>query len=733
MTEDLLSPYTLGLESIHPALIQLQKLLEDNPQQAGRAVTLINGINDLLSFWKNLEGGISNVNGTPQRISEITSQEKEKMDKLRAQLSEMTKVENQLLIDREKNSQGAVQLAKWGLILGILLILCTVSLLIRQIFREFMNRQKAEDDLRKNYGELSNVNLENAERNWLLDGLAKVNDVLQSQLDLPSLTNELLLTIVKYANVQAGAFYVYNEDQNKLLLLASSALPASAKKEYALNEGLVGQAATERNPVIISDIPKNYMTIEGGIATIEPVHAIFSSFFHDGKLKGVIELLSFQPVHRQFLELLKLLRNNIAVTVQSVMEREKVLHLLEQVQRQKEVLEHQQEELRQTNEELTVQAEVLQASEEELRVQEEELRQVNAELKEKNRAIEETKLSLIGKAKELEESSKYKSEFLANMSHELRTPLNSVLILAKLLSENRDGNLTEKQVAHAKIINRSGSDLLQLINDILDLSRIEAGKVNLYVENVSVKAMATDLEQLFAAVAEEKRIKYDVEFIDEVPEKIKTDEQKVGQIINLLSNAFKFTPENGRVSLQFKKVRSEARDYLSISVKDTGIGIAKEKQQVIFQAFQQADGSTNRKFGGTGLGLSITKELIRLLKGKIHIESKENAGSTFTILIPFDHESMEDNAITANPGANNNTSTDEFIEIVAEQNLVSDDRLLVVKDDKVMLIIEDDTDFAIIIREFAKSNGYKAVIALTGDEGWFCARKISSLLQLSSI
>lgn len=713
-----LQPYHSGLQNIEPSIARLRELVKDNPSQIQRTAELKNSMDDLLNYWSVLGEEASTYDR--QKISEITAVEKSKMDRLKIQLSEMVKVENELLRNRENNNTVAVQRAKWELVIGIFLILCTVILLIIQILKEFKNRQKAEKDLQKNYKELSLVNLENSERNWLLHGLAEVNDVLQGHLDAATLSRVVLNTVVKYTDLKAGAFYTYDEEQKKILLTASYALQKTAKKEYALNEGFVGQAAAEKEPLIISDIPSKYATIEGATISIEPVHAVYVSLFHSDELKGVMEVLSFKPIEHQTIELLKLTSNNIAVALHAVNEREKVLQLLEQVQRQKEALEHQQEELRQTNEELTVQAEVLQASEEELRVQEEELRQINAELKEKNVAIENAGRSLALKAKELEESSKYKSEFLANMSHELRTPLNSVLILAKMLSDNKDHNLTEKQVAQAKIIHKSGSDLLQLINDILDLSKIEAGKVTLHVENASVKSIAADLEQLFAVVAEEKGIKYSVEILDGVPPRIKTDRQKVEQILkNLLSNAFKFTSANGKVTLQFSQVDQDNTKYLSMSVKDTGIGIPKEKQHVIFEAFQQANGSTNRKYGGTGLGLSITKELTRLLKGKLELQSEEDRGSTFSIFIPLDYANANASLVAENA----KTDIAKPEEKVIEQTAVPDDRRTVVQEDKVILIIEDDKVFAGVIKEFAKSNGYKSIVALSGDEGLYCAKK----------
>lgn len=711
-----LEPYYSGLEKINPIENDLKELIEDEPEQQQRATRLEKEVDNLIAFWKSLGDDASDY--TRDKIVTINSAEKEKMDRIRSMIGEMKAKETSLLLAREKENLASVRMAKYELAGGILLILGIVILLIFQVLKGFKKRVAAEARLKKNYGKLIVLNHENEERNFLLAALAKVNDVLRDhQLKAEALSRNVLDTVVDCLDFKAGAFYTYDEDHKKLRLTASFALAGTAKKEYALHEGFVGQAALQKDPLIVSDLPPNYASIYGGTLYIEPAHAIYASLYHDDQLKGMIEMLSFEPIREPTVQLLKAVTNNISVALHSAQSREKVLQLLEQVQQQKKTLEDQQEELRQTNEELTTQAEVLQASEEELRVQEEELRQINAELEEKNEAVVATQQALVLKAKELEIASKYKSEFLANMSHELRTPLNSVLILAKLLEDNKDHNLTEKQVAHAKIIHKSGSDLLDLINDILDLSKIEAGKVNLTIEDVSLKNIATDIEQLFAAVAEEKNIDYTVMLHPHVPGIIKTDRQKAEQVLkNLLSNAFKFTPQGGRIQLAFDTVTENGTSYIAISVKDSGIGIPKEKQQLIFEAFQQADGATNRKFGGTGLGLSITKELIGMLKGKIVVESEEDKGSTFTVLIP---------AHIASPDATAETKRydDNISQKITEQSLIPDDRDTLDKEDKIMLIIEDDPVFASVIKDFANSKEFKTVVALSGDEGLYCAIK----------
>ncbi|MBS4066152.1 MAG: response regulator, partial [Chitinophagaceae bacterium] len=397
----------------------------------------------------------------------------------------------------------------------------------------------------------------------------------------------------------------------------------------------------------------------------------------DNELKGLIELGIFGKFSAHQKNLLENIAHNVASAIQAEQARAKINDLLAEVQEHKDSLVKQQEELRQTNNELSRQA------------------------------------------KELQETSKYKSEFLANMSHELRTPLNSVLILAKLLADNNPRNLTDKQIEYATIIHRSGSDLLKLINDILDLSKIEAGKIDLTIEEISIESIIKDLQQLFSVVASQKNIEFSIHKDVKVPNTLKTDVLRLEQIIkNLLSNAFKFTPENGKVSVLFNALEHPDGKRISIQVKDSGIGISAEKQKLIFDAFQQADGSTSRKYGGTGLGLSISKELAKLLGGEIMVSSKEGMGSEFTVIVPVKtteiifHQKEELKTIEA-PELDN----------IEEQDKVSDDRYNLKDNDEVILIIEDDENFATIVRDFARNKNFKTIIALSGDEGLFYAKK----------
>ncbi|MFA6262139.1 MAG: response regulator [Bacteroidia bacterium] len=392
--------------------------------------------------------------------------------------------------------------------------------------------------------------------------------------------------------------------------------------------------------------------------------------------------------------------------------------LLKEISAQRDELESQQEELRQINEELTQQAEILRATEEELRTQEEELRHLNVELEEKTESLEASGKVLELRANELESANKYKSEFLANMSHELRTPLNSVLILANLLKENKAGNLQPKQIEYASIIHKSGSDLLDLINDILDLSKIEAGKIEFQFGKVTVRELILDLEQLFNVIAQEKGIHFNMQVPASLPPAFVTDKVRIGQVLkNLLSNAFKFTPKDGQITLSF----SANNESMSISVKDSGIGIPADKQKIIFEAFQQADGSTSRRFGGTGLGLSICKELVYRMGGRMEVISEPGKGSNFIVHLPLEGKATELPTHSTKPEVEPELQVD--LSNVSEQDQVIDSRAELQAGVKSILIIDDDVVFARMVNELAKEKGYKTIVALSGDEGLLYARK----------
>jgi len=477
---------------------------------------------------------------------------------------------------------------------------------------------------------------------------------------------------------------------------------------------------------VIKDLPPEFL-IRSSLGNTLPLSIIVIPLVYEGETIAVMEigmLRAPQPLEMEFLE-----GNTepMAISINGALSYIRLQHLLEETQAQSEELQSQHNELENLNSELEAQSQKLMASEEELRVQQEELQQTNEELEERSVLLEEKNLEIIKKAQELEVTTRYKSEFLANMSHELRTPLNSILLLSRLLSENPEKNLSPDQVEYATVIQSSGNGLLSLIDEILDLSKIEAGKMELEYHNVAVNEVAEDMKALFKQVAKEKGLGLDVIVKPETPYSIETDKGRLEQILkNLLSNALKFTAK-GSVTLEIRPCTVNSA-LLCFSVKDTGIGIPEDKQQFIFEAFKQADGSTRRKYGGTGLGLSISRELGRLLGGDIHLKSEVNAGSEFILRVPvikpdynvaFDEPAEEKKETPVEP----ENKTDERYVSTNIPESIPDDRNTLKRDDKVILIIEDDILFARSLLDIAHKKGYKGVVSVRGDEGLQLARQ----------
>lgn len=713
LNEDFLHPYELALPKVAPAVNDLRTMIADNSVQVKNVDSLENSVNDLLSYWNELDHLIGQ-----QRFDQnegITEKETYLMDKFRDKMGLVNTEERRLLTIREEFKSNSFTKAVRTLLINNAFILLVGFILMRITYTEFKRRLKAQYALNNKLAEVVELNTAANEKNWLLTGVNNMNDSLQGVHNRDELVRKCLQTLTSFANFAAGAFYCYDETERDLRLYAAVSMPANIPKAIPLNEGFLGTAAASKEILVIRDVPAGYWQLHSGSGHIQPGSLVLMPLRIEDELLGVIELASFRDVSSTQLHLLEVLSKDIAVAINAANAREKILHLLQQVQEQKEILISQQEELRQSNEELSRQSEILQASEEELKVQEEELRQVNAEITEKNNDLEAARGALSLKATELEASSRYKSEFLANMSHELRTPLNSVLILAKMLQENKDKNLTEKQMEYAGIIYKSGSDLLHLINDVLDLSKIEAGKVEMDFEEVPVQGILADLSDLFDVISQEKNIQFIKNIAPEVPAVIHTDKLRLEQVIrNLLSNSFKFTPPGGVISLSWYMT---APDLLSISVTDTGPGIPEDKQDVIFNAFHQGDGSTNRKYGGTGLGLSISRKLMLLLNGEIQLDNSTPTGSTFTIQLPVSANAMPLSIpIPERPAP-------ETAPVIQLPVTVNDDRDNLSRQDKLILIIEDDIYFADILRDFARNKGFKTIVAHNGQEGLAYARK----------
>ncbi|HMC57434.1 MAG TPA: HAMP domain-containing protein, partial [Gemmatimonadaceae bacterium] len=478
----------------------------------------------------------------------------------------------------------------------------------------------------------------NQEQDWLKTNLAKFSRMMLGQKDLESVSRLIMSELTPLVSAHHGAFFIMDAETGSptLRLIASYAYRARkhVANRFALGEGLVGQAALEKQPILLQNVPDDYIQITSGLGEAAPRNIIVLPILFEGEVKAVIELASFLPfsgIHQTFLDQLAESIGVVLNMIQANMRTEELLEqsqkLTQELQSQSEELRKQQDELKKSNTELEQQAKSLRQSEELLKEQQEELQQVNEELEEKasllaeqnakveqkNREVEAARQALEEKAQQLALSSKYKNEFLANMSHELRTPLNSLLILAKLLADNKEATLSGKQVEYARTIHASGTDLLNLINDILDLSKVEAGKMEVNVTEVPIPEVTSFVQRQFQPVAEQKGLQFNIDVKPDAPSPMYTDGQRLQQVLkNLLSNAFKFT-ERGGVSLTIRRVDKGRRfasrsldgtDAVAFEVKDTGIGIPKDKQQLIFEAFQQADGTTNRKYGGTGLGLS---------------------------------------------------------------------------------------------------------------------------------
>jgi HAMP domain-containing protein/signal transduction histidine kinase/CheY-like chemotaxis protein len=640
-------------------------------------------------------------------------------------------------------------------------------------------------DLKDNINEMIRNLRETTERNaaqdWLNSNLARFSGMLQGQRDQKTVARMLMSEVTPLVDAHHGAFYVAEEPpdggETELRLIATYGYKErkSISNRFKVGEALVGQAALEKKPIVIRQAPEDYVRISSGLGEAAPASIVVIPVLFEENVMAVVELAAFTPfteIQQAFLEQLAESIGVVLNTIQANMRTEELLlqsqQLTQDLQAQSEELQAQQDELKRSNAELEAQTATLRASEELLQTQQEELQQTNEELEErsqqleeqnerieiKNREIEEARRALEEKAEQLALSSKYKSEFLANMSHELRTPLNSLLILAKLLGDNPDGNLTEKQVEFANTIHNAGAELLGLINDILDLSKVEAGKMDVHVAEVSVADELAQLERAFLPVAEERGLTFELDFAEDALPTLATDPQRLQQVLkNLLSNAFKFTESGGVVlrvaqppeGQQFAgETLNAAERVVGFSVVDTGIGIPRDKLRLIFEAFQQADGTTSRRYGGTGLGLSISREIARLLGGEIHVESEAGKGSTFTLYLPERYvepptPSVPDllDAITAGlspdtaalPAVVTNgpepaLAVEEPIdpELLAVSE-VPDDRESIEAGDRVVLIVEDDADFARTELEVARERGFKGLVALRGDTGLALARE----------
>ncbi|AMO25651.1 hypothetical protein UC35_21720 [Ramlibacter tataouinensis] len=573
----------------------------------------------------------------------------------------------------------------------------------------------------------------NTEQDWLKTNLAKFSRMLQGQKDLVAVGHLILSELAPVVGAQQAEFYVlrYTHEQPKLRLMASYASDGHGAygKEVDMGQGLVGQCAHDRKKILLTSSIPETLKISSGLATVEPLNVLVMPIIFEGQVRGVVELASverFNPTHQAFLDQLM---ESIGIVINTIEANMRTEDLLTQSQSLAQELQSRQQELQQTNQELQEKARLLVHQ--------------NQEVERKNQEVEQARQALEDKAKQLALTSKYKSEFLANMSHELRTPLNSLLILSDQLSKNPDGNLSPKQVEFGKTIHSSGNDLLMLINDILDLSKIESGTVVVDVNELRLSDLQLYVERTFRHVAEAKSVDFMIHTGLNLPTSMVTDAKRLQQVLkNLLSNAFKFT-HTGHVSLSMEVVAGgwsadnedlyRAQQVLAFSVEDTGIGISGDKQQIIFEAFQQADGSTSRKYGGTGLGLAISRELSKLLGGEIRLSSAPGRGSTFTLYLPLVYpgtRSMRRALPQAEPARADSAvpaalrwiapsyepPAGEVIEApgAAQGNEAGDDRETITQGDLVLLIVENDLAFARFLLDAARAKGFKGLVTPMG-------------------
>jgi HAMP domain-containing protein/signal transduction histidine kinase/CheY-like chemotaxis protein len=626
-----------------------------------------------------------------------------------------------------------------------------------------------KDNINEMIRNLRETTDKNAEQDWLKTNLAKFSRMLQGQKDLLTVGRLILSELAPVVSAQQAVFYIMDVaskvDEPALKLLASYAYKErkNIDNKFRLGEGLVGQCALEKEKILLTNVPSDYIHITSGLGAAKPLNIIVLPIVFEGQVKAVVELASFDrfnPTHETFLDQLT---ESIGIVLNTIEANMRTEDLLKQSQSLASELQSQQEELQQTNAELEDKAKLL--------------AEQNVEVERKNQEVEQARQALEEKAKQLALTSKYKSEFLANMSHELRTPLNSLLILSDQLSRNHDGNLSPRQIEFARTIHSSGNDLLGLINDILDLSKIESGTVVVDVGDITFRDVRDFVDRTFRHVAETRKLDFDVEMNASLPRGVHTDAKRLQQILkNLLSNAFKFT-EKGSVRLEVSTATSgwspenerlsRAKSVIAFSVRDTGIGIPAEKQAIIFEAFQQADGSTSRKYGGTGLGLAISRELAHLLGGEIRLTSVAGSGSTFTLYLPQSYTPSKAARLLADmppampaaaspapaaavpvaPVAANTSAVAEAMPMAAAKQapapvsaimpepvetavespgeLVSDDRENIGPDDTVLLVVENDANFARFLVDMAHENQMKAVVAARGAAAIMLAHEIA--------
>ncbi|BBO31613.1 response regulator [Lacipirellula parvula] len=713
--ESYLAPYTNATDRVDLRLADVARLTADNPNQQARLPRLKGQISTKLDELaatiemrreEGFEAAQERVRSDAGKIA---------MDSIRDQIDGMQEAERALRQERLAEMERAYNVAVTS---GLAMTVCgiLISILVAGLLRRAALVRRRQE--------------------WLQHAQVTLSKIMTGDQRMEELGDHILGFLADYVDATAGALFT---QEGALALAATYGVPAEGgvPKRIEPGDGLLSQAIRDRRSFIVRDVPDGYLAFGSAMGKSSPKGlAIFPVQDEDG-VKGVIELGFNEGVDDSITELFAMISESIAVAIRSVNYRTHLQNLLEETQRQSEELQAQGEELRVSNEELEEQSRALRESQTRLEHQQTELEQTNAQLEEQSQQLESqrdevsrAKDEVERQARDLELASQYKSDFLANMSHELRTPLNSSLILAKLLADNPNGNLSGEQVEYARTIQGAGNDLLTLINDILDLSKIESGHMEMQPEEVRLSQLAEGLQRMFKPIADQRQLEFTIAIQPGAPETIQTDPLRLEQVLkNLLSNALKFT-EKGRVTLA---ISSQGQGEAAFAVSDTGIGIPSHQQAMIFEAFRQADGTTNRKYGGTGLGLSISRQLTRLLGGRIELASEPGKGSTFTVTLPqvYRPVPVHDRRVDANgigrhtppvvpphaanfdaPRRDSGATPDSFF----VPKRIEDDRESLTGNQRVILVVEDDEPFAKILRDMAHELNFQCVIATHAEQ-----------------
>ncbi len=720
--ESFLAPYTVAKPKVDVELDALQRLVSDNPAQSDRLSRVRGAHAEWLKFANEVIEGRRAKRDVLQTI--LSGRGKNLTDEVRSQFNGFVTIERTLLTQRGEEARSVIA---WSVGSFLVFTLIVGGLLAAVGRRELLH-------LSNNYGEvLKHENDHNAELrhlSWLRSGQTELASKIIGLDSLEALAEAVLDHVVRYLGGSVAAMYFRNEE-GVLRRIGAYGFSNDAEeraKIVAPGASLASQAANENRLVRVKELPDHYMKVSSSLGEAAPREIVIAPFNNFGKVKGVIEIGFLHPVCERDIEFLTLVGDAVGASVGAVGYRQRLQDALSESQALNEELQVQQEELRTANEELEEQSRALEESQSSLENQQAELEQTNDQLAEqalnldmKNAALTEAQEQLRARALDLERASRYKSEFLANMSHELRTPLNSSLILAKLLADNVPGNLNKEQVRFAQTIYSAGNDLLHLINDILDISKVEAGKLELLPEDLPIRRTVEGLGRTFEPLAKQKDLRFVVSVEPNVPPTLHTDRQRLEQVLkNLLSNAVKFT-EQGDVSLT---VSATDEGWIQFTVVDSGIGIAPDQQERIFEAFHQADGTANRRFGGTGLGLSISRDLTSLLGGTLVVSSVAGEGSTFTLSMPrngmVSAAPPAPRAAAALPRPARPAPPPEPVAPVEEapaRSSFPDDRAKEVPGARTVLVVEDEPEFARILFDLAHDLDYRCLVALTAGEG----------------